>query len=110
MEVVIEFVGDESFTVTFRPGTDYAYACEPHWHVMNGRFRTQAAPTTTTTAPPSVPTLQASVSSAGVVSLSPRTVRAGAVRMVVPGRQGELLLRRQAALGDAHRTLTAPGP
>jgi len=78
----VDFVGDESFTVTFRPGTEYAYACEPHWQVMNGSFRTSSAPVTTT-APPPVPTLQASVSPTGRVSLRPRTVRAGAVRLVV---------------------------
>jgi plastocyanin len=27
----LPFVGDQSFTVTFRPNTIYAYACEPHW-------------------------------------------------------------------------------
>jgi plastocyanin len=103
----VEFVGDESFTVTFRPGTEYAYACEPHWQVMNGRFRTRAAPaTTTTTAPPSVPTLQASVSSAGVVSLSPRAVRAGAVRMVVRDRSRTAGFRL-AGPGVSKRTTAA---
>jgi hypothetical protein len=32
----LDFVGDKTFTVTFRPDTRYAYACEPHWQVMNG--------------------------------------------------------------------------
>ena len=86
----IDFVGDKSFTVTFRPGTEYAYACEPHWQVMNGKFRTSSAPTTTTTttttAPPPVPVLQATVSVAGAVSLRPRSVRAGTVRVVVSDR------------------------
>src|SRR4051812_40534036 len=27
----LEFVGEQSFTVTFKPHTRYAYACEPHW-------------------------------------------------------------------------------
>ena len=34
----VAFVGQESFTVTFRNDTQYAYACEPHWQVMNGSF------------------------------------------------------------------------
>jgi hypothetical protein len=29
--------------VTFRPATLYAYACEPHWQVMNGSFLTERA-------------------------------------------------------------------
>ena len=36
----LPFVGDQSFTVTFKPNTIYAYACEPHWQVMNGSFNT----------------------------------------------------------------------
>lgn len=85
----VEFVGDKTFTVTFKPGIEYAYACEPHWQVMNGKFRTSSAPTTTTTtttAPPPVPVLQATVSVAGAVSLRPRSVRAGTVRVVVSDR------------------------
>src|SRR3954462_15214129 len=31
----LEFVGQKSFTVTFRNNTEYAYACEPHWQVMS---------------------------------------------------------------------------
>jgi hypothetical protein len=34
----LDFVGEESFTVTFRDDTRYAYACEPHWQTMNGEF------------------------------------------------------------------------
>jgi plastocyanin len=76
----VPFVGDQSFTVTFRPNTEYAYACEPHWQVMNGSFRTFSLPTTT---PAPTPTVTAGVSPAGKVTVSPRTVRAGRVRVVV---------------------------
>src|SRR5215217_7852621 len=34
----LEFVGEKSFTVTFKNDTVYAYACEPHWQTMNGSF------------------------------------------------------------------------
>src|ERR671933_1685679 len=34
----VPFVGDMTFTATFKPGLRYAYACEPHWQVMNGSF------------------------------------------------------------------------
>jgi hypothetical protein len=53
-----------------------------------------------------VPTLQASVSSAGVVSLSPRAVRAGAVRMVVRDRSRTAGFRL-AGPGVSKRTTAA---
>src|ERR1044072_6154167 len=31
----LEFVGQQSFTVTFKNDDVYAYACEPHWQVMH---------------------------------------------------------------------------
>jgi plastocyanin len=80
----LEFVGDATFTVTFKPGIEYAYACEPHWQVMNGSFFVNSpttSPTTTVTPPP--PTLAARVTAAGVASLRPARVRAGLVRIVV---------------------------
>ena len=40
----LEFVGERSFTVTFRERTRYAYACEPHWRVMNGSFVVSSRP------------------------------------------------------------------
>ena len=33
----VEFVGDQTFEVDLTPGR-YAYACAPHWQVMNGRL------------------------------------------------------------------------
>ncbi|MGN6797886.1 MAG: cupredoxin domain-containing protein [Gaiellaceae bacterium] len=72
----IAFVGDQSFTVTFRPNTIYAYACEPHWQVMNGSFRTFAV------VAPTPPTLRAAVSVTGRVPLSAKTGKAGRVKLV----------------------------
>jgi len=67
----LEFVGEKSFTVTFRDNARYAYACEPHWQTMNGEFfvtNTPAPP------PPSPPTparkLSAVVKPGGAVVLS----------------------------------------
>jgi plastocyanin len=80
----VDFVGDQTFTVTFKPGIEYAYACEPHWQVMNGSFFVNSpttTPTTTVTPPP--PSLAARVTVTGVASLRPLSVRAGAVRIVV---------------------------
>ncbi|HEY3207791.1 MAG TPA: plastocyanin/azurin family copper-binding protein, partial [Gaiellaceae bacterium] len=40
----LEFVGEQSFTVTFKASTRYAYACEPYWQTMNGSFFVTGAP------------------------------------------------------------------
>ncbi len=40
----LEFIGTQSFTVTFQNNTTYAYACEPHWQTMNGSFLVTDAP------------------------------------------------------------------
>ena len=40
----LAFVGQKSFTVTFKNNSTYAYACEPHWQVMNGSFLVTDAP------------------------------------------------------------------
>ena len=80
----LEFVGDQTFTVTFKPGLRYAYACEPHFQIMNGEFRIDELPTTTTTAPPpQAVTLAARVNAAGKASLAPATVKRGTARIVV---------------------------
>jgi hypothetical protein len=80
----LEFVGEKSFTVTFRNDTRYAYACEPHWQTMNGEFfvtNTPAPP------PPPPPTparkLRAVVKPGGAVVLSRASVPAGRYRLTV---------------------------
>jgi plastocyanin len=81
----VEFVGQKTFTVTFRNHTRYAYACEPHWQIMNGSFIvTDSTPPPPPPPPtPKLRTLSASVSGAGAVRLAPRTVPAGRVRLTV---------------------------
>jgi Copper binding proteins, plastocyanin/azurin family len=83
----IEFVGEQTFTVTFRNNTRYAYACEPHWQTMNGSFFVR--PTTEPPPPPPpapLRTLRASVSATGAVRVSASRVRAGRYRIVVTDR------------------------
>jgi Copper binding proteins, plastocyanin/azurin family len=65
----LAFVGQKSFTVTFKNNNEYAYACEPHWQVMNGKFLVTDAPPPPPPPPPppGVRTLKASVSAAGTV-------------------------------------------
>jgi hypothetical protein len=45
----VPFVGDQTFTVTFKEGVQYAYACEPHWRLMFNSFTVTTAPVVTTT-------------------------------------------------------------
>jgi len=83
----LAFVGEQSFTVTLRPGTEYAYACEPHWQTMNGHLTTNAA-TTPPPAPPPAPapkpkTVRAGVTAGGTAYVSARSLRAGRYRLVV---------------------------
>lgn len=78
----LEFVGEQDFTVTFRNGTRYAYACEPHWETMNGSFFV-LTPSPPPPPRPKVPTLRASVAAGGVATMRPRSVKAGTVRIVV---------------------------
>jgi hypothetical protein len=79
----VDFVGTKTFTVTFRPGTRYAYACEPHWQVMNGSFVTERAAGPPPPPPPSPPAppravrrLAATVSARGKITLSRTSVAA----------------------------------
>jgi Copper binding proteins, plastocyanin/azurin family len=79
----LDFVGEQDFTVTFQDGHRYAYACEPHWQTMNGAFFVISA------SPPPLPPppmLQASVGPTGKATLSARSVKAGAYRIVVRDR------------------------
>jgi plastocyanin len=83
----VAFVGQMTFTVTFRNETVYAYACEPHWQVMNGSFLvTDAPPPPPPPPPPPVRTLRASVSAAGAVRLAAASVASGRYRIVVSDR------------------------
>lgn len=83
----VPFVGQESFTVTFRNDTEYVYACEPHWQIMNGSFFvTDAPPPPPPPPPPPVRTLRASVSPAGAVRLSVASSASGRYRIVVSDR------------------------
>jgi plastocyanin len=70
----VAFVGDETFTISLGPGP-YAYACSPHFEVMNGRLQVVAA------APAETP-LSARVTSSAV-TLSTKRVAAGAVKLTV---------------------------
>jgi plastocyanin len=81
----LEFVGEQDFTVTFRDGTRYAYACEPHWQTMNGSFFV-SAPEPPPPAPRPVRTLRASVAPNGKALLSARVVKAGSYRLIVVDR------------------------
>src|SRR4029450_10983176 len=84
----VEFVGEQDFTVTFKNGIRYAYACEPHWQTMNGEFLVRAAAPQAPPPPPppAVRTLRASVSPTGVATLTPRSARNGRVRVVMRER------------------------
>jgi len=48
----VDFVGEMTFTVTFRDETGYAYACEPHWQTMNGDFYVSSRPAPQPPPPP----------------------------------------------------------
>ena len=78
----LEFVGEMTFTVTFRDQTRYAYACEPHWQVMNGEFLVTSTPVAPPP-PPAPPILRAGVTSRGKAFIARRTVSAGRYRLAV---------------------------
>jgi hypothetical protein len=83
----LAFVGEQDFAVTFRDATRYAYACEPHWQVMNGSFLViSATPPPPPAPPPAVRTLRAAVGPTGKATLSSTSVRAGRFRIVVRDR------------------------
>jgi hypothetical protein len=83
----VDFVGQKTFKVTFQNDTVYAYACEPHWQIMNGSFLvTDAPPPPPPPPPPPVRTLKASVSAGGAVHLAASSVKSGRYRIVVNDR------------------------
>ncbi|HEY3183176.1 MAG TPA: hypothetical protein VGJ77_10095 [Gaiellaceae bacterium] len=112
VETEVEFVGDKTFEIDLQPGR-YAYACSPHWQVMNGGFTAFANATPPAPAPR---TLRAAVSRGGALSLSARRVAPGRYRLTVadrsPTRNFHLLgpgVNRQtgrAFVGTATWTLT----
>jgi hypothetical protein len=90
-KTTVPFVGDMTFVVTFLPGIRYAYACEPHFEVMNGQFFIDSAPTTTSPAttspaPPPVRRMNATVSASGVATLRPASLAPARVRLTVVDR------------------------
>jgi len=88
----LEFVGQQSFTVTFKNHNTYAYACEPHWQVMNGSFLVTDTPVAPPPPPPPPPppvrTLKASVTVGGTVRIAASSVPHGHYRIVVSDRSG----------------------
>src|SRR5437764_4654327 len=84
----VPFVGDMTFTATFKPGLRYAYACEPHWQVMNGSFVVDrpSSPPPPPPPPPKVGRLAAAVAPNGAVSLSRSHVSPGRYRITVRDR------------------------
>jgi plastocyanin len=81
----LDFVGEVTFTVTFRNETGYAYACEPHWQTMNGEFYVSNRPPPPPPPPPPapVPVLKAGVTASGRTYLGRRNVLAGRYRVAV---------------------------
>jgi plastocyanin len=86
----LEFVGQQTFTVTFKNHNEYAYACEPHWQVMNGSFLVTDTPVAPPPPPPPPPppvrTLKASVTAGGTVRIAASSVPHGRYRIVVSDR------------------------
>jgi len=81
----LEFVGEQDFTVTFKDGHRYAYACEPHWQTMNGAFFV-SSPTPLPPPPPKIGRLRASVGPNGKATLSARSLKAGVYSLAVRDR------------------------
>jgi Copper binding proteins, plastocyanin/azurin family len=84
----LDFVGEQSFTVTLKDRVRYAYACEPHWQTMNGAFFVGAdkPPPPPPPAAKPLPLLRAGVTAGGTAFLSRRNVRAGRYRVLVQDR------------------------
>jgi plastocyanin len=86
----LEFVGQQTFTVTLKNHNQYAYACEPHWQVMNGSFLVTDTPVAPPPPPPPPPppvrTLKASVTAGGTVRIAASSVPRGRYRIVVSDR------------------------
>jgi hypothetical protein len=83
VQTAVEFVGDQTFTITLVPGR-YAYACSPHWQIMNGSFT--VTPATTPPPPPPVRTLRAGLDTKGHATVSSRSLAAGSYAITVSDR------------------------
>jgi len=81
----LDFVGEMTFTVTFRDETRYAYACEPHWQTMNGEFyvSSRPPPPPAPPPPPPLPLIKAGVTATGQAYVTKRSVAAGRYRLAV---------------------------
>jgi hypothetical protein len=82
----LDFVGEQSFTVTLQDDTQYAYACEPHWQTMNGSLLSTDGSSPPPPPPPAAPkpkTLRAGVTAGGTAYVSSRAVKAGRYRVLV---------------------------
>jgi plastocyanin len=86
----VEFVGDMTFSVTFKDLNVYAYACEPHPFTMFGSFTVTSTPPSPPPPPPPPPPplrkLTAIVSASGAVSLSAVSVSSGRFAISVSDR------------------------
>jgi hypothetical protein len=84
----LDFVGEMTFTVTFRDETRYAYACEPHWQTMNGEFfvSSRPPPPPPPLPPPPVPLLRAGVTAGGRAYIGKHSVASGRYRLAVQDR------------------------
>jgi hypothetical protein len=87
----VPFVGDMTFVATFKAGMRYAYACEPHWQVMNGSFLvdrpgSSPPPPPPPPPPPKVGRLAAAVAPNGAVWVSRSHVAPGRYRVTVTDR------------------------
>jgi hypothetical protein len=107
----IEFVGDETFTVTFEDGNRYAYACEPHWQTMNGQFFvfTPSPPPPPPPPPPPVRPLSGGVSAAGTVSLSAKKTAAGRYKLTIADRSAKANFHLVGPGVNAKTTMTFTG-
>jgi hypothetical protein len=104
----IEFVGDMTFTVTFKDGNRYAYACEPHWQTMSGAFFV-FTPSPPPPPPPPVRALSGGVSAAGTVSLSARKASAGRYKITVADRSAKANFHLAGPGVNARTTMTFTG-
>ncbi len=66
----VDFIGDQSFTVTLVDGT-YFFTCDPHSSQMKGSFTVGAVTTPLPTTPPALVSLTASIGPGATFTLAP---------------------------------------